>query len=295
MEDASDPHRSALRGILLVVVAVGAFALMDAVAKYLARWYPMPGIIWARYAANLAILLAFLAARGELGRLRTARPGLQLARGLLLAGATFLYFTSLTVLPLAEAAAIGFVMPLFLAVLAVPMLRERMDMPRLLAVLAGLAGALLIVRPGAAVFTPYAILPMGMALCNALYQVLTRKVAGLEHAFTSLAWGALVGAILFSFVLPFAWKTPAEPLHWVLFGLIGLLASIGHFVLIRAYDYASATGLAPYFYTQLIWVMLLGWLVFGDFPDGWALAGMAIIVGAGLYVANRQRLTVRRA
>ena len=174
----------ALRGTLLVVVAVGIFALMETIAKYLTRWYPVPGIVWARYAANLVILLAFLAARGELKRLRTARPGLQIMRGLLLAGATLLYFTSLTVLPLAEAAAIGFVMPLFLALLAVPMLGERLDGTRLAAVLVGLAGALVIVRPGAAVFTPYALLPVGMALCNALYQILTRKVAGVEHPLT---------------------------------------------------------------------------------------------------------------
>jgi len=285
----------ALRGTLLVVVAVGIFALMDTIAKYLARSYPVPGVVWARYAANLLILLAFLAVRGDLKRLRTARPGLQVTRGLLLAGATLLYFTSLTVLPLAEAAAIGFVMPLFLALLAVPMLNERIDGARLAAVLLGLAGALIIVRPGAAAFTPYALLPIGMALCNALYLILTRKIAGVEHPLTSLAWGAIVGAVLFSFVLPFAWVTPTDPWHWVLFAVIGLLASVGHFVLIRAYDYASATGLAPFFYTQLVWVTLLGWLVFGDFPDGWSLLGMGIIVASGLYLAGRQRLTVHKA
>ena len=281
----------ALRGTLLVVVAVGIFALMETIAKYLTRWYPVPGIVWARYAANLVILLAFLAARGELKRLRTARPGLQIMRGLLLAGATLLYFTSLTVLPLAEAAAIGFVMPLFLALLAVPMLGERLDGTRLAAVLVGLAGALVIVRPGAAVFTPYALLPVGMALCNALYQILTRKVAGVEHPLTSLVWGAIVGAMLFSFALPFAWVTPTDPSHWALLGVIGLFASVGHFILIKAYDYASAIGLAPFFYTQLVWAMLLGWLVFGDFPDGWSLLGMGIIVASGLYLVGRQRLT----
>jgi len=267
---------------------------MDTIAKYLARSYPVSGVVWARYAANLLILLAFFAARGELKRLRTARPGLQIMRGLLLAGASLLYFTSLTVLPLAEAAAIGFVMPLFLAMLAVPMLGERMDGARLAAVLVGLAGALVIVRPGAAVFTPYALLPIGMALCNALYQILTRKVAGVEHPLTSLAWGAIVGAALLSFTLPFAWVTPANPWHWVLLAIIGLLASVGHFVLIKAYDYANATALAPFFYTQLVWVMLLGWLVFGDFPDGWSLLGMGIIVAAGIYLVGRQRLTVHR-
>jgi drug/metabolite transporter (DMT)-like permease len=285
----------ALRGTLLVVVAVGIFALMDTIAKYLARSYPVPGVVWARYAANLLILLAFLAARGDLRRLRTARPGLQVMRGLLLGGATLLYFTSLTVLPLAEAAAIGFVMPLFLALLAVPMLGERMDGARLAAVLVGLAGAMVIVRPGAALFTPYALLPVGMALCNALYQILTRKVAGIEHPLTSLVWGAIVGAVLFSFFLPFAWVTPTDPWHWVLLGIIGLLASVGHFILIRAYDYASATGLAPFFYTQLVWVILLGWLVFGDFPDGWSLLGMGVIVAAGIYLVGRQRLTVHRS
>jgi drug/metabolite transporter (DMT)-like permease len=296
MEGATQqaPH-SALRGMLLVVLAVGIFAVMDTIAKYLARSYPVAGVVWARYAANLVILLAFLAARGEFKRLRTARPALQIMRGLLLAGATLLYFTSLTVLPMAEAAAIGFVMPLFLAVLAVPMLGERMDGARLAAVLVGLAGALVIVRPGAAVFTPYALLPVGMALCNALYQILTRKVAGLEHPLTSLLWGAIVGAALFSFFLPFAWVTPTDPRHWGLLAIIGLLASVGHFVLIKAYDYASATGLAPLFYTQLVWVMLLGWLVFGDFPDGWSLLGMGIIVASGIYLVGRQRLTMRRA
>ena len=120
----------ALRGILLTVAAIGVFVCMDTIAKYLSRWYPVPGIVWARYVINLAFLLAWFAARGELGRIRTARPGIQLARGLLLAAATFLYFSSLRVLPLADAAAIGFVLPLFVAVLAVPMLGERLDPSR---------------------------------------------------------------------------------------------------------------------------------------------------------------------
>ncbi len=283
-----------LRGILLMIAAVGTFVLMDTVAKYLARWYPPSLIVWARYASNLAVLLAFLAARGQLGLLRTARPGLQFARGLLLALATLLFFTSLSVLPLADANAIGFAMPLFVAALAVPMLGERLEMARLLAILAGLAGALFIVRPGSELFTPYALLPLGMAVCNALYQILTRKVAGLEPPLTSLVWGAIVGAVLLSAVAPFVWVSPQAVSHGLLIVVIGVLASVGHFLLIRAYDYASATLLAPFTYSALIWAMLLGWLVFGDFPDGWSLVGMSIIVVSGLYLANRQRLTVRK-
>ena len=285
----------AQRGILLMVAAIGCFVLMDATAKYLSQWYPVPGIVWARYCINLGILLAWLAARGELGRIRTARPGIQLARGFLLAAATSLYFTSLKVLPLADAAAIAFVLPLFVAALAVPMLGERLDLPRTAAIFVGLAGALVIVRPGAEVFTPYALLPVGMALCNALYQVLTRKIAGVEHPLTSLVWGAIVGAVLLCAAAPFAWQTPASPWHWALLTILGLLASVGHYLLIRAYDFANATLLAPYTYTAIVWAVLLGLVLFGQLPDGWSVAGMTVIVAAGLFLAGRQRLTVRRA
>ena len=285
----------ALRGILLMVAAIGIFVAMDTIAKYLAQWYPVPGLIWARYVINLAILLAWFAARGELHRIRTARPGIQLARGLLLASATFFYFSALRVLPIADAAAISFVLPLFVAVLAVPMLGERLDLPRAVAIFVGMAGALMIVRPGSTVFTAYSLLPVAMAVCNALYQILTRMVAGLEHPLTSLVWGAIVGAVLFSAVAPFAWETPQTAFHWALLGVIGLFASIGHYLLIRAYDYANATLLAPYTYTAMVWAIALGFAVFGHLPDGWSVGGMAVIVASGLFLAARQRLTVRRA
>ncbi len=280
--------------MLLVFLAVGIFTVMDSTAKYLSRYYPVPAIVWARFVASLLILLGFLAVRGKLHLARTSRPGLQFARGLLLAGATVMFFSSLKVLPLAEASAIGFVMPLLLALLAVPMLGERMDGTRLAAIAVGFVGVLLVIRPGSAAFTPYALLPLGMAVCNALYQILTRRVAGVEPALTSLLWGTIVGAVLFSFSLPFYWVTPTNPWHWGLIGILGVLATVGHFTLIKAYDYASASGLAPFFYTQFVWILLVGWLVFGEFPDGWSLAGIGIIVASGLFVAGRHRLAVRR-
>jgi drug/metabolite transporter (DMT)-like permease len=282
-----------LRGILLMVSAIGFFVSMDTIAKYLSQWYPVPGIVWARYVINLGMLLAWLAARGELKRIRTSRPGIQLARGVLLASATFLYFTSLRVLPIADAAAIGFVLPLFVAVLAVPMLGERLDVPRGIAVLAGLAGALMIVRPGSSVFTWYALLPVAMALSNALYQILTRKVAGVEHPLTSLIWGAIVGAVLLSAAAPFYWKAPEQAFHWLLLVVIGLCASIGHYLLIKSYEYAGATLLAPFTYTTMIWAVLSGFLVFGQLPDGWSVGGMAVIVVSGMFLVSRHRLTVR--
>jgi len=283
-----------LRGILLMMIAIATFAVMDTIAKYLSRSYPVGNVVWARYAINLLVLSAFLAARGEVRRVRTARPGTQVVRGLMLGASTLLYFTSLTVLPLAEAAAIGFVLPVFVAILAVPMLGERIDMPRIFAIVVGLSGALVVVRPGTALFTVYALLPLAMALCNALYQILTRKIAGIEHPLTSLFYGSLIGTVMSTFLLSAGVAMPVGWLHWVLFLALGVLATIGHFVLIRAFDYAPATLLAPFVYSQLVWVMVFGWFVFGDFPDGWSLAGMAIVVASGLYIANRQRLTARR-
>jgi len=277
-----------------MVFAVGCFALMDTIAKYLSRWYPVPVIVWARYALNLVVLAVFLAATGRVDVWRAQRPGIQVLRGLLLASATLVFFTSLSLMPMAEAAAIGFVLPLFVAVLAVPMLKERLDMPRLIAIVVGLAGALIIVRPGSGVFTWVALLPVCMALCNALYQILTRMVSGIDKPFTSLFYSALVGAVLISMLMPFYWQSPVGWWHWTLLLIIGVLATIGHLALIRAYEYATATLLAPFIYSQLVWVMLMGWLVFGDFPDGWSMLGMAVIVASGLYIVNRQRLTGRK-
>lgn len=289
------PANPQLRGILLIVAAWGIFALMDTIAKYLSRFYPVPMVVWARYAMNLLVLTAFLAARGQLRLARTARPKIQLARGALLGSATIMFFTSLSVLPIAEAAAIGFVMPLFLALLAVPMLKERLDPGGLGAILVGLSATLVIVRPGSALFTVYALLPVGTALANALYQILTRRIAGVEPPLTSLFYGALVGTVMFSFVVPFHWATPASAWHWPLLVVMGLLASVGHFTLIRAFDYAPVGMLAPFAYSYLVWGVVLGLAVFGDFPDGLSFAGMAVIVASGLYLANRQRLAIRRS
>ena len=163
-------------------------------------------------------------------------------------------------------------------------------MPRLIAILVGLAGALIIVRPGSGAFTWYALLPVGMALCNAFYQIMTRMVAGVDSAWTTLFWGALIGTLVMSAVAPFFWVMPHNPWHWALLLMMGLLATIGHLALIRAFDYAGATTLAPLVYTQLIWVTLLGWILFGDFPDGWSLAGMITIVAAGLLLVPRPTL-----
>jgi drug/metabolite transporter (DMT)-like permease len=175
-----------------------------------------------------------------------------------------------------------------LAGLSVWLLRERVRRSAWAAIVAGLVGVLIIVRPGGEVFTPAAILPILTAVCFAAYQLLTRKLAGIDSTLTTLFYGAIVGTVLMTLAVPFFWQTPARALDWLLFAVIGVLGGAGHFVLIRAFTHAPPSALAPFVYTQLVAVLALGYLAFGDFPDGWSLAGMAIIVVAGAWIAARQ-------
>jgi drug/metabolite transporter (DMT)-like permease len=281
-------HAHHLRGILYIMVAVSFFALLDTTAKYLAQFYPVAGIVWARYFFQALLMLLVLGPRMGMDLLRSKRPGLQVGRGAVLVVASLTFFTALALMPLAEGSAISFTAPLLLMAMSVPLLRERVDGPAWVAVWLGFAGVLLIIRPGTGVFTWVALLPLATAFCNAFYQILTRKLSGVDHTLTTLFYGGLVGSIIMSAVLPFYWSTPQSLFHAFLYVMLGVLAGIGHFILIKAFDHAPASTIAPFIYAQVVAVLVLGYLVFGSFPDGWSLAGMAIIVASGLFVATRQ-------
>jgi len=278
-----------LRGILLIVVAVSTFAVMDTTAKYLSRTYPVPAIVWARYFAQALFMLLVLGPRLKLDLVRTRRPRLQLARGVTLALATLLFFSALSLMPIAEASAITFVSPLLLTALSVALLRERVPPVAWIAVAAGFVGVLIIIRPGGAVFSPAALLPLATACCFAGYQIMTRQLAGVDSSFTTLFYSAIVGTALMSLVVPFFWHPPESIVHALLLTLLGILGAVGHFVLIRAFHHAPASVLAPFVYSQLVAVLVLGYVVFGEFPDGWSLTGMAIIVASGVFIALRAR------
>ena len=277
-----------VRGILLLIAAMSTFAVVDTLAKYLARSYPVPLVVWARYATQTLFMLLVLGPRLKYDLVRSRRPGLQIIRGVVLVVSTVLFFSALALMPLAEASAITFLSPLVLAGMSVWLLRERVRRSAWAAIIAGLVGVLIIVRPGGGVFTPAAILPVLTAVCFASYQLLTRKLAGIDSTFATLFYGAIVGTVLVTLGLPFFWQTPATALHWLLFAVLGVLGGAGHFVLIRAFTHASPSVLAPFVYVQLVAVLALGYAVFDEFPDGWSLAGMAIIVLSGAWIAARQ-------
>ncbi len=282
-------HPQVFRGILLAMGAVAIFSLLDFFSKYLTRSYPITLVVWARFTFHLALVIVVIGVRGQLSLVKTQRPGAQIVRGLLLALCSILFVSGLHYMPLAETSAIAFLAPLFVTVISVVFLKEKVELARWLAVVCGFVGVLVIIRPGSSVFNWAVFLPMANALGFAFYQIQTRRLAGLESPYTSIFYAGLIGTVLLSLVVPFVWVTPQSGVHALMFVVMGMLGGLGHLVLIKAYNYAPASRLAPYSYSQLIWVAIIGYIAFGDFPDTWSLVGMAILVGSGIYIATHQR------
>lgn len=281
-------HHLAGRGILMALLATVAYATVDTLSKYQAREYPVGMIVWARYFVPLVLLLAVFLPRRGARMLRTAFPVVQLARGVLLTAGTIFIVFAYRVMPIAEAQAISFIHPVLLTLLAVIFLREKVSPLGWAAVLIGFSGVLIIVRPGGGLFTPAAILPLGLAFCFSSYQIFTRLISGREDSLNSLFCVLLVGSVAMSLALPFSWIDPS-PKGLFFFALIGVTSGIGHFSTIKALEYAPASLLAPFAYIQLLWVSILGVLVFGDFPDAVTLIGMGVVVAGGLLVAASRR------
>jgi drug/metabolite transporter (DMT)-like permease len=275
-------HPHALRGIALMVAAVSTFTCLDTTSKYLAQHYPVPAIVWARYVVHMVLMATVLGPRLGAGLLRTTNLRLQLIRGVVLAASSLVFLSALRLMPLAEAAAIAFMTPIIIAVLAAPVLGERVERHTWLALAGGFIGVLLIVRPGGGLFTPVAVLPLASACMMALYQMMTSKLAGRDAALTTLFYPAVIGTLLVPLIFPGELMLPTEPLHAGLFVLIGVLGGLGHFLLIRAHDYAPSSVLSPFMYAQLLTALFLGWLVFRQLPDAIAVLGMAAIAASGL-------------
>ncbi len=283
-----------LRGILVTLAAMLLFGLMDAGSKFLSTRYPVPQILWLRYVFTVPLLLLVLAPGGLAGRLRSARPGLQVGRALLLVVEIGLVVWCFGQLPLADVHAVLALTPLAVTALSVPLLGEQVGPRRWAAVGAGFVGVLVILRPGLGVMHPAALVALVSVLLYALYQVLTRMVGRVDAAETSLLWQLVVGSLALSFVVPFAWTTPAA-LHWPLFVVVAALGGLGHYCMIKALQLAPAVIVQPFSYTLLLWAVVIGYVGFGDLPDRWTLLGAAVIVAAGTYTAVREHRLRGRA
>jgi drug/metabolite transporter (DMT)-like permease len=280
---------ASLRAILLTLATTIGFAAMNGTNKYLTQDYPVIELVWGRFFfASLGILLVAAWRPGWRALLRTARPGIQALRSALMICSTLLFIGSLSVLPLAEVEAINFAGPFFVVALSVPLLRERVPAAIWIAVVAGFAGVLVIIRPGSGVLSWAALMPVGVAFLYALFQIVTRRIGGADSAITSLFYSGLLGLLVASLVSPLVWRWP-DLKGWLLMAQAGLLGAGSHFMLIKALDLAPASLLQPFTYVQLVAAVVIGYAVFGNVPDLWTLTGSAIVVGSGLYVLWRQQ------
>lgn len=278
-----------IKGISLICLAVLLFASHDALSKYLSAFYPIVMVVWARYVVHtLLMLVVFVPRSGFSAVVRTKRPGLQLLRALCLIGTSLLFTTGLRYIPLAEATAVNFLAPLLVTALSVPFLGERVSRGQWLAVLAGFAGVLIVVRPGGVLFTPAILLPLGSALCFGFYQLLTRKLSGIDSPTTSNFLTGIFNSLIMSALLPFFWSTPSFVHGLFMIGL-GTCGMFGHMLLTQAFRHAAPAMLAPFSYGQILFAGLYGYLIFSHTPDSYGLIGIALICLSGLAVAWTQR------
>ena len=274
------------QGILLMLGAIFCFSSMDAVAKWLMQDSEVLQVVWARYAGQMTVVAVILAPR-IVPLLRTRHLGLQLLRSSFLFAATFCFFTSLSFLEIASATAVMNVHPMLLTLGAALILRERLGPRRIFGIVAALCGALIIIRPGAEVFSLPSLLPLGAGLCYASYALTTRFLGRDEPILTSFLYTALIGTIGASLLVIPVWQWP-EPSDWGIYLMLGIAGALGQYLLIRSLTVAEAGAVAPFGYAGVIFATTYGLLVFGEVPDAWTLIGALVIIGAGVYVWHRE-------
>ena len=290
IEDGRTPQKRRLVGIALMCVGVATLCCLDTTAKWINRTGDPLFTVWARYGTSVLLTMLFINPVTTPGVLRTRRPALQAVRSILLFVSTALNFLALPYLQLVESMSIGFSMPLIVALLAGPMLGEWVGPRRMVAIGVGFIGVLVVARPGLGGMHPAAFLTLGSAIAYALYAILTRKLAAHDSSATTMLYSGLAGLLLMTPLLPWIWSTPGSVTAWVLLFATGAFGTIGHWLVILAHRRAPAPILSPFIYTQVIWMLMLGYLVFGDWPDRWTLAGAGIVVASGLYLLYRERV-----
>ena len=277
------------RGIALILASTVFLGISDVTSKYLSATLPSIEIAWIRFLVFALIMVPAMLPGSPLFALRTGRPGLQVMRGVALLGSSLFFISGLRFLPIAEASATGFVSPLFVTALSIVFLGESVGVRRWLATAVGLIGVLIILRPGSSSFHPAVFFPLVSALSWACMLIMTRMMSGREAAITTMTYSSIVGVGILSALVPLVWVAPSW--HDILFGiLVGLASTVGQWIVVLAFRYADASVLAPFSYTQLLWVSILGFLIFGEVPDLWTVTGAAFIVASGLYTAHRERL-----
>jgi drug/metabolite transporter (DMT)-like permease len=287
--DIAHQRRQRLIGIALMCGAVALFAVLDTTAKYLNTQMDSLEIAWARYTSAFVLTLIVSNPFTHTKLLRTASLKLQLTRSVLLVASTVLNFLALRWLQLDEVLSIIFTFPFIVAIASGPLLGEWIGWRRWCAIGFGFAGVLVITRPGFGGMHPAALLSLAATICYGLYAVITRIVSRVDSNQTTLFYANFIGALVMLPIIPFVWQTPGNWTIALMLIATGVLGSLGHFFLISGHKLAPAAVLSPFIYTQLIWVVILGYLVFDHVPTQWTMAGAAMVIGSGLYLLYRER------
>lgn len=295
MSTATD-SRVPIKAIALMVMAMALVAGSDAIGKQLTQTYSIWQVLWLRSWVWVAVAIFWVMRRGGIGQsLRTKTPFLHIARSLILVSEITIFILAFRYLPLGDVTAIASATPLVVLVLAVIFLGEKVGIHRWSAVIIGLAGMIMIARPGFGSFGWLTLLPIGGALLWGSYQILVRYLSTKDSEETGLLWTGLTLYIVTGCVSPFFWQTPADITDWGLFFLAGLFNALGHFGLISAMHLAQASALQPFSYAQVVSAFAIGWFVFGEIPDVWTVFGLTAIVVGGLYAMYRERRLAAKA
>ena len=283
-----DSARNRRLGIAMVCVTTLCFSALDTTAKWLVLSLPVFQVVWLRFLTHSLLGLALLAPRYGMRLVRVQQPKLQALRALMLAVLTGLNFWALRYLQLDVTAAIQFSVPIMIALISARWLGERLDARSWIAIVLGFGGVLLIVRPGSHAFHPAIVLSILNAVLYAAFNLLTRRLAATELPAATQLLSAMGATVLLTPLGLLEWKTPEDWLSWMLVLSMGLVGGLGHLMVAQAHRYASAAVLAPFLYQQIVYMGLLGWLVFGHVPDLAVVSGAAIVTFSGLYLLYRE-------
>ncbi|HRK23577.1 MAG TPA: DMT family transporter [Beijerinckiaceae bacterium] len=285
--------RQRMVAIVLVMGAVLMFTIIDASAKWLNPRIGVLETVWLRYVVAFLWTLPFLNPWSVPGLLHSEKPVLQALRGFLLLASTALNFIALQYLQLAQTVSIAFMAPLMVSLLAGPILGEWAGPRRLAAIIVGFVGVLIMTRPGSGVFHPAAILSLLSMTSYSIILLMTRRLQATDSPETTIFYTSLFGSLVLMPPALMLWSWPTGALEWLAIAMLGFGGALGHWMLIQAQRRTEAPVLAPFLYTQIIWMTLAGYLVFGDVPDRWTLVGGTVVIASGLYLLHRERVRAR--
>lgn len=288
------PRSSPGKGVVYMLAAGATLTVMDAGIKWLTEDYPVPQIGFMRYAVGIVVAIIFAWRFGGVATLRTSRPVGHALRSIFNLGTMLTFYYALDLLPLADTIAIGYAAPLFMTILSVPLLGERVGWRRWSAVVVGFVGVIVIVQPSPSGIGPGGLFALAAALLYALTLVTSRQLSTTESSHTILFYYSVFVLVALAGFMPGMWVTPRIDDLWIIL-LVGIGGSFGQFFLNQAFRYGEVSLLAPLDYAALIWATLLGFLLWGDIPSAWVWIGAAIIVASGIYIVRREAMLHRQA